>query len=160
MAGGGKSSDFCNPRLLAQWWSHFIYSVLNMAPQLVHNELSRGGYQTLRYDCKRVEEDKPGIMYWEVTEVSRARAHVNIYLFDSPYALAPYHADSFFLHRRSGAAAQEVPPELRQFRYWLAIWSEEPVKRQDPNEKKRCAARYEKTDHSQKKIGFVCCFYL
>jgi hypothetical protein len=52
----------------------------------------------------------------------------------------PYHADSFFLHRRSRAAAQEVPPELLQFRYWLAVWSEKPAKLQDANENKRHAA--------------------
>jgi hypothetical protein len=38
-----------------------------MDPQLVHNELRRGNYQTLIYEYKRVEESKPGIMYWEVT---------------------------------------------------------------------------------------------
>jgi hypothetical protein len=38
------------------------------------SSVSRGGYQTLIYDYKRVEEDKPGIMYWEVTGASRARA--------------------------------------------------------------------------------------
>jgi hypothetical protein len=48
-----------------------------MDPQLVHNELRRGGYQTLIYDYKQVEERHHvlgGIMYWEVTEASRARA--------------------------------------------------------------------------------------
>jgi hypothetical protein len=53
----------------------------------------------------------------------------------------PYHAGSFFLHRRSRAAAQEVPPELLQFRHWLAVLSEKSAKQQDANEKKkRCAA--------------------
>jgi hypothetical protein len=68
-----------------QQWSHFIYSVLNMGPQLVHNEIRKSGYQALIYEYKRVEE---GIMYWEVTEASRARAQVDIYIFDNPYALA------------------------------------------------------------------------
>jgi hypothetical protein len=73
MAGGGRCDDFCNPKFVKQW-SHFIYSVLNMGPQLVHNELITGNYQTLIYEHKRVEEGKPGIMYWEVTGASRARA--------------------------------------------------------------------------------------
>jgi hypothetical protein len=38
------------------------------------SEGRRGNYQTLIYEYKRVEEGKPGIMYWEVTEASRARA--------------------------------------------------------------------------------------
>jgi hypothetical protein len=134
--GGGKYGDFCNPKFVEQW-SHFIYSVLNMDPQLVHNELRRCGYQSLIYDYERVEE---GIMYWEVTEASRARPQVNIYSTTHIYMHFPYRADSFFLHRRSRAAAQEVPPELLQFRYWLAVWSENSAKLQDANEKKRYAA--------------------
>jgi hypothetical protein len=43
------------------------------------SEGRRGNYQTLICEYKRVEEGKPGIMYWKVTEASRARAQVNIY---------------------------------------------------------------------------------
>jgi hypothetical protein len=85
MAGGGSYGDFCNPKFV-QKWSHFIYSVLNMDPELVHNEIRKSGYQTLICEYKRVEE---GIMYWEVTGASiKSKSGVSGYIFDSPYALA------------------------------------------------------------------------
>jgi hypothetical protein len=40
----------------------------------------------------------------------------------------------------SRAAAQEVPPELLQFRYWLTAWSVKAARRQDENEKNRVDA--------------------
>jgi hypothetical protein len=93
MGGGGSYGDFCNPKFVQQW-SHFIYFVLNMDPQLVFNEISNISFQTLICDYKRVEEGKVGTMYWEVTG-AKTRAQVDIY--STTHMHLPYHADSFFL---------------------------------------------------------------
>jgi hypothetical protein len=50
MAGGGSYGNFCNPKFVQQW-SHFMYSVLNMGPQLVHNAIRKSGYQILVPDA-------------------------------------------------------------------------------------------------------------
>jgi hypothetical protein len=48
-----------------------------------------------------------------------------------------------FIFAWSRAAAKEVPAELLQFRYWLAVWSEKSAKQQGANEKHRIDAQLE-----------------
>ena len=70
--------------------SSAVLQWLNMGPQLVHNEISNSSYQTLICEYKRVEEGKPGIMYWKATGAkTRARAQVDIY--STTYMHLPYH---------------------------------------------------------------------
>jgi hypothetical protein len=73
-AGGGKYGDFCNPKFVQQWPHFFVYSVLNMGPQLVHNELRRGGYQTSMICDALQAGGRRHHAYWEVTGASRAKA--------------------------------------------------------------------------------------
>jgi hypothetical protein len=78
--GASMAISAINPKFVQQW-SHFIYSILNMDPQLVHNELRNGNYQTLICEYKRVEEGKPGIMYWDVTGASFKRKSVSKWIY-------------------------------------------------------------------------------
>jgi hypothetical protein len=80
-AGDGSYGDFRNPEFV-QPWSQFIYSVLevlNMDLQLVYNEISKKGFQTLIYDYKRVKDGEVGIIYWKATGAkTRAQVEVDI----------------------------------------------------------------------------------
>ena len=75
------------------------------------------------YDYKRAKEGEVGIIYWKVTGAKSTANSVSGsgYTIHNPYALPALPLPCWlFLFAWSRAAAQKVPLELLQFRYWLA----------------------------------------